>query len=260
MARHVTQIARAVKNVAIDALDAVFPRVCEQAFSLAAEQGFKLDSPGNYCHRCGATAEPSAVTESGCAFCVSANLPWQSLVRLGPYHPTLGQWVTQMKFHHRWPWCEWFGDELSKAITTATDASRATPNHVVHSDALTVVAAVPMHPLRRFQRGFNQSHLIAQRIARAQGWPLAPLLSRSRFTPAQTTVAPSRRGPNVAGSFAMRSNVDLTGATIWLIDDVKTSGSTLVNCARLLRKAGAASVHIAVVAVADPKQANFTQT
>jgi ComF family protein len=165
-----------------------------------------------------------------------------------------------MKFHHRWPWCEWFGDELSKAITTASDASSVNQTNALRSDALTVVCAVPMHPFRRFQRGFNQSHLIAKRIARVQGWPLAPLLSRSRYTPAQTAIAPSQRGPNVAGSFVMRSNVDLSGATVWLIDDVKTSGSTLVNCARLLRKAGAESVRVAVVAVADPKHADFTQT
>lgn len=238
----------------------MFPLVCEQAFADAAEQGFKLDSLSDYCHRCGSTAHESAVTERGCAFCISTELPWQTLVRLGPYHPTLGQWITQMKFHHRWPWCEWFGDELSKAITTASDASRVNQTNAPRSDALTVVCAVPMHPFRRFQRGFNQSHLIAKRIARVQNWPLAPLLSRSRYTPAQTAIAPSQRGPNVAGSFAVRSNVDLTGATVWLIDDVKTSGSTLVNCARLLRKAGAESVRVAVVAVADPKHADFTQT
>lgn len=52
-------------------------------------------------------------------------------------------------------------------------------------------------------------------------------------------------------------DIDLTGYEVWLIDDVKTTGSTLQACTQLLRKAGARSVHAAVAAVADPKGQNF---
>ena len=85
---------------------------------------------------------------------------------------------------------------------------------------------------------------------------MAPLLYRTRHTPPQTSLPPSARPANVRRSFGIR-NVDLTGFDIWLIDDVKTTGSTLRSCARLLRRRGARSIHIAVAAVADPRQQDF---
>jgi predicted amidophosphoribosyltransferase len=52
-------------------------------------------------------------------------------------------------------------------------------------------------------------------------------------------------------------NIDLAGWRVWLIDDVKTSGATAGACARLLKKAGAARVNLAVMAVGDPRHAAF---
>ena len=81
---------------------------------------------------------------------------------------------------------------------------------------------------------------------------MAPLLRRTRFVRAQTAIAPTRRYVNVRRSFGVR-HLDLTGWSVWLVDDVKTTGATLTSCARLLRGAGARKINVAVVAVADPR-------
>ncbi len=139
----------------------------------------------------------------------------------------------------------WMGEQLASAVGEPFDADKL------------VVCPVPMHWMRRWLRGFNQSALIAEQLAAVRGWRVAPLLQRPRATQPQTSVAPSRRTANIRGSFALLEEVDLTGYEVLLVDDVKTTGATLHACTRLLRQAGARSVCAAVAAVADPRGHDF---
>ena len=82
------------------------------------------------------------------------------------------------------------------------------------------------------------------------------MLRRTRYTHPQTSLPPAKRADNVRESVAAR-RVDLSGWHIWLIDDVKTTGATLAACTRLVRRAGASRVFIAVAAVADPHGSDF---
>ena len=144
-----------------------------------------------------------------------------------------------MKFSSAWAWARCFGEELAKVIDSTADTQRVG------------VCAVPMHWVRRMRRGYNQAQLMAEALADRRAWPLLPVLRRTRSTLPQTVVVPSGRAANIRKSFAMKP-VDLTGWHIWLVDDVKTSGSTLAACTRLLRRAGATRVDVAVAAVAQP--------
>lgn len=202
------------------------------------------DGPQAYCPRCGASAGPGAVTPRGCAFCLDKNLPWDRLTRLSAYAEPMDGWIKAMKFGAQWDWGRFFGKHLAEAMGEPFDTQKV------------VVCPVPMPWLRRWGRGFNQAKLIAEALAKAKGLPCIELLKRTRHTAPQTTVAPSQRPANVRGSLAMR-DIDLTGYEIWLIDDIKTTGSTLEACTKLLRKAGAKTIHAAVAAVADPKGQNF---
>jgi ComF family protein len=112
-----------------------------------------------------------------------------------------------------------------------------------------VVVPVPLHPARLAERGFNQSGLLAGRVARRMSAPLWPsALSRARDTPPQATLRREARVANVNSAFAAREPEHVRGRVILLIDDVCTSGATLDACANALLTAGASSVHRAVLA------------
>jgi len=117
-----------------------------------------------------------------------------------------------------------------------------------------VAVPIPLHYRRRWRRGYDQARLIARAFAREKAIPCASLLRRIRATSAQSTqgsLTARRRNPR--GAFALEP-VDLSGWSVWLIDDVCTTGATAERCARLLRRAGACRVHLAVAAVTDPRE------
>lgn len=99
---------------------------------------------------------------------------------------------------------------------------------------------VPLHSKRLRQRGFNQAHLIASSIHSATGIPLTDVLERIRYTSAQAGLrhAADRR-VNMADAFRVRPSAPVQGAAFLLIDDVITSGATVHEAARVLKKSGA---------------------
>lgn len=111
---------------------------------------------------------------------------------------------------------------------------------------------VPLHPRRWSERGFNQAEELARVAARRTGIPLRHLVVRVRPTVPQTELDEEERRRNVRGAFAVRGAA--TGLRVIVVDDVVTTGSTLRECARALRRAGARDVSAAVVALAvrDP--------
>ena len=121
----------------------------------------------------------------------------------------------------------------------------ALPRH----EAFDAVVPVPLHWRRRWQRGFNQSELLARAVARRTALPMIPALRRLRYTPAQAGLSNTARRKNVAAAFACRRPV--SGKRILLIDDVLTTGSTAAASAAVLRRAGAARIALLTVARAD---------
>jgi competence protein ComFC len=114
------------------------------------------------------------------------------------------------------------------------------------------VTPVPLHWKKRWQRGFNQSELLARAIARGRGIPLVGALRRTRVTLTQAGLSNTERRRNVASAFGCRKAANaLRGKRVLLIDDVMTTGSTAAACARVLKQAGAAGVVLAAVARVD---------
>lgn len=225
-------------------LDELSPRRVEAAVAAAMDAGFSIDTPDRYCARCGATVDASAVTREGCPFCVGRRLAWHRLTRLAPYAEPMDRWVKAMKFGMQWRWSRWFGHRLAEAVGEPLDP------------AAVVVVPVPLHWRRRCRRGFDQSHLMAEALAERTRWPLVPALVRTRHARPQSLLAPSVRLRNVRRCFSARP-IDLGGREVVLVDDVKTTGATLSACARLLKRQGARSIHVAVAAVAtvaDPRR------
>lgn len=118
-----------------------------------------------------------------------------------------------------------------------------TPPLPVFTQTQTLVVPVPLWRERFKERGFNQAELIAARITEAIEIPLVSLLIRVRDTKPQTEIESKKeRRENVAHAFALARPVSLKGKTILLVDDVYTTGATMAECARVLRRAGAKEV------------------
>jgi ComF family protein len=110
-----------------------------------------------------------------------------------------------------------------------------------------MLVAMPLHPARLRQRGFNQSHEIAKALSRRLGIPLAAeACLRTRDTTPQASLPWKERTRNIRGAFACHGNV--SGKRIAVVDDVMTTGASLDELARTLRRAGAARVEAWVVA------------
>lgn len=110
------------------------------------------------------------------------------------------------------------------------------------------IVPVPLHPQRRRERGFNQAEELARELARLSGRPMRQLLTRCRATETQTHFDRKQRMENLRNAFQPRKNAPMRDLRILLVDDVLTTGSTLDECARVLRGAGALEVRAAVVA------------
>ena len=98
-----------------------------------------------------------------------------------------------------------------------------------------LLVPVPLHWTRLFQRRYNQAALLAQ-------------LVRRRRTPMQGHLGPAARERNVRGAFAMRGRRSVVGKRVVIVDDVLTTGATVAECARVLKRAGATSVGVLTLA------------
>lgn len=113
-----------------------------------------------------------------------------------------------------------------------------------HPRPVDIITAVPLHPRRLRERGYNQSALLAEELGKLTGREVRnDILERRRDTgPQALTASAAARRVNVRGAFRCRNGAGLKGKKLLLIDDVVTSGATMNDCARALGKAGAATV------------------
>lgn len=114
-----------------------------------------------------------------------------------------------------------------------------------------MILPVPLHARRLWQRRFNQSALLAQALGRAAQIPCLPDgMTRKRHTPPQKGLSRSERHSNVRGAFAIspRHAQAIKGKRVMIVDDVFTSGATLNECARILKRGGAAQVFVLTLA------------
>ncbi len=114
-----------------------------------------------------------------------------------------------------------------------------------------VVTSVPMTKKGERARGFNQSTLLAKQVAQQLLLPFSPLLKKTRETEKQHACSETQRKTNLLGAFALQKNADVCGKTVLLIDDIKTTGATLRECAQTLKENGAASVYCLCCAVTE---------
>lgn len=182
------------------------------------------------CRFCGAGAGEDARLGHGCARCDGRSFHFTRAAAVCPYGPPARELIKAFKFS---------GERRLAGPLSARMASRACEERFpAHPDA---VLPVPLHPIRERERGYNQAALLAAGIAAALHAPLAiAMLTRVRETQPQAQLHPLRRVENPVNAFAAAR---CDGAVLWLVDDVITSGTTVSECARVLREAGATRVY-----------------
>ena len=118
-------------------------------------------------------------------------------------------------------------------------------------DGADLICWAPLSRERFRERGFNQAELMAREMGRLLSIPAGPALEKVRDTRPQSELEEeSARRANARGAYALLPGADLTGKRVVLVDDVVTSGSTLSECAALLRRAGAEQVFCLTLAKA----------
>ena len=122
------------------------------------------------------------------------------------------------------------------------------------------VTCVPLSSRRRRRRGYNQAELLARELAKSMSLPMDAVLKKNYDNPPQSKTGRSRRRGNVAGVMELENGVDVRDRTILLVDDVCTSGSTIMECAKTLKYAGAAAVYCITLAKAGRRPKNETET
>lgn len=227
-------------------LDVLFPHVCMLCGEAAPNHGVGLCAgcygrivkiTGPVCTRCGALFTSPHGGNHLCGDCITHRGHYDCARSAGLYAGELRSAIQQFKFKRR----SMLAEPL--AALAAGNCDPIGPHR-----GYAALVPVPLHPYRLRYRGYNQALLLALRLGRQ--WNLSverDYLRRINWHVSQTSLSRSERRRAVRGAFTCRC-FRYTGKRLLLIDDVFTSGATVDECARTLKRYGAAAVDVLTVA------------
>jgi len=181
--------------------------------------------------------------------CQRKDPPFERAVAYGSYDGGLRDLIHLLKFQQVRPAAAVLGCMLAE---TVANLEQAMPVGTIFCRTIAVVP-VPLHTRKQAQRGFNQAEMIArgalEELSRPKRFDLCTgVLLRRRETGSQIGLTRHQRRQNMRGAFAVSDPTRILNRDILLVDDVYTTGTTASECARVLRRAGAARVWVATVA------------
>lgn len=236
---------------AADLLDFVFPGECPgcgvvtaraDPFCTNCEAEMAALVAQGACPRC---ALPLPDEHTPCGRCSGKGLrPFAGIVRLASFEGPLRQAVHAAKFRRRWK----LADHLARRLVNLERFRRL-------RGEIDVVVPVPLHPYRRFSRGYNQAEVIASRCAKALGAKLSQAVAKVKHTPTQSGL-PSRtqRAKNVSDCFKLYRPSEVEGKRVLIVDDVLTSGATLRAVARCVLEGKPDATYGAILASVSPRR------
>jgi len=190
------------------------------------------------CSSCGLPFPMSAEGNHLCEDCILSPPPFSMARALGRYEGPLLDAIHLFKYHQNVA----VGEELGRMMALAAYDS-------LSIGAYSLIVPVPLHPKRLRERGFNQSLILARQVAKRHAIPLDfQTLRRRVHTEAQVRLAGKERTTNVRGAFAVKDRSRIESEKILLIDDVYTTGSTAMECSRVLMRNGAREVAVLTLA------------
>lgn len=229
-------------NVAKPVLDLLFPPLCIGCRAPVGEAGFCadcwsgitfLDGPGCAC--CGIPFPVALEGENLCAACLANPPAFDSARAIMAYDDKSRGAILGLKHADRLlvpGFARWLGRTGRQTLAQCD-----------------LVVPVPLHRWRLWQRRYNQAAELGRALAREWRLVFDPVLVRSRATPSQGAMASAKaRRRNVQRAFQVPEPARVKGKSVLLLDDVMTTGATVEACARALKRAGAARVHVLVLA------------
>lgn len=226
-----------LKAVAAKVLDAFYPCVCVSCHTRIADQkmwicGRCYDNlsflPAQYCEKCGYP------TEAGeCSNCAENSYVFTQALSVFMFEDPARSMVHALKYSGLSEIADWFGNQMFKHILAEKQFTE-----------IDLVTAIPLHRVRRRDRGFNQSDLIAKALAKRINKPYSgSVLVRKLNTLSQTILDAKTRRKNIKGAFRI-GKTSPAGKSILLIDDVFTTGTTVNEAARVMLDSGAKEVFV----------------
>ena len=168
-----------------------------------------------------------------CGECLKQPPAFDHTVAAFSYNFPLNKLIQSLKFRDHLILVNYLADAVVKRVSTMPDC----------------LVALPLHPLRLRERGFNQSMLLARRISRRLDIPLlAHACERVRNTPPQSSLPWKERDKNMRQAFTCKPDADVRGKHVAIVDDVMTTGASIGELAHALKLAGAREVSAWVVA------------
>jgi ComF family protein len=194
------------------------------------------------CVQCGERLLPAQLLrgDGRCQGCHEFEPQFDRAVSYAEYAGALRGLIHLLKYDRVFPAAPVLASMLAEAITQLDrDGSAAG-----------LLVPVPLHASKRGERGFNQAELIVRAAVKQLPRPLeiATVLKRRRPTHSQVGLTREERVANMRDAFSVTAPERVKGKTVILVDDVMTTGTTVAECARVLKKAGAERVWAATVA------------
>ncbi len=224
----------------------IFPprcAVCGEVLALRERKGFLCEKcgdnipfiPENICPHCGGETDKAGF----CDFCLKP-FAFETACAAFPYEK-VRQAIHLFKYEGGKKLGEGLGQLMADYLLQFHEEL------LVKTD---IILSVPLHPKKEKRRGFNQTHILCQKISEITGLVFQKDgLQRKRDTVAQSTLhTPEDRRQNLKGAF--ETTLDFSGKRLLLVDDIFTTGSTCNECTKVLYRARAMEVHIVCLSAA----------
>jgi competence protein ComFC len=196
----------------------------------------KVEPP--FCRICGDPIAGAVSHDFVCFSCADTTPAFDLARSVVRYDGVVGEALKRLKYHR----AVWLAPDLAELMLGCLNAEYP-------AEEFDWVVPVPLYHVRRRERGYNQSALLAHALARRiSSKSSTRFVKRIRPTTTQTHLTAPQRLSNVHDAFESGRERKLAGQRVLLVDDVMTTGSTVNACARALKKGGAASVHVLTVA------------
>ncbi len=221
------------------ALELVFPGFCylcdgvaQESLPLCSECLDQIERIGtSRCAVCGKKLD-GGVPDRRCGDCIRHQPAFAQARAFAKYQDPMKSIIHRFKYSRGFYFLDWMADSLVRVYEREFNAER-----------FDLIIPIPLHWVRVLKRGYNQALILARPLSGKLGIPIAPgALIRTRNTEPQAGLSAAKRKENLKNSFRVKSAKRIKGKNILLIDDVITTGTTINEAAKTLRKAGAEKV------------------